>query len=294
MTRAPRSPLVTLLRFALALLAVTLLPGAARAGRVEFDNDGASIAAHWLPAAAGGARPVIVALHGCSGLYRRDDVTLDRRYTEYAARFNGEGMHVLLPDSFGSRGSGSICTLRAGERRITVETRRGDVLAALAWLRQRPDVDPQRIVLLGWSNGGSTLLSALNSARATYADVAGAIAFYPGCAAHLKQPYTAAAPLLMLLGADDDWTPPAPCERLIGRTREAQPAQNLVLRTYPDSRHGFDSRSPVRFRSDVSGGVNPAGVHVGGNPQARGEALAEVDRFLEKLLAQRRTEKNDE
>ena len=31
--------------------------------------------------------------------------------------------------------------------------------------------------------------------------VAGAIAFYPGCAALLKQPYTAAAPLLMLLGA---------------------------------------------------------------------------------------------
>ena len=280
---ALRVPSAALLRFALALLAAAL-PLAAQAEKVGFDSDGTPITAHWLPTAASGARPVIVALHGCSGLYRRDGVTLEERYTDYAARFNGEGMHVLLPDSFGSRGSGSICALRAGERRITVETRRGDVLAALAWLRQRPDVDPQRIVLLGWSNGGSTLLSALNSARATHADVAGAIAFYPGCAAHLKQPYAAAAPLLMLLGADDDWTPPAPCERLMARTREAQPALDLVLKSYPDSRHGFDSRRPVRFRSDVPGGVNPAGVHVGGNPQARAEALAEMDRFLEKLL----------
>jgi len=272
------------LRLALLLLAAALLPGAVQAEKVEFDNDGARITAHWLPATASGARPVIVALHGCGGLYRRDGATLDSRYTEYAARFNGEGIHVLLPDSFGSRGSGSICTLRAGERRITVETRRGDVLAALAWLRQRPDVDPKRIVLLGWSNGGSTLLTSLNSARATHADVAGAIAFYPGCAALLKQPYTAAAPLLMLLGAADDWTPPEPCERLMARARQAQPAQDLVLRTYPDSAHGFDRLVPVRFLSDVSSGVNPAGVHVGGNPQARGEALAEVDRFLEKLL----------
>lgn len=277
-------PAAGLRRLAIALLAAALLPAAARAEKVDFDNDGTRIAAHWLPASAAGARPVIVALHGCGGLYRRDGVTLDSRYTEYATRFNGEGVHVLLPDSFGSRGSGSICTLRAGERRITVETRRGDVLAALAWLRQRPDVDPKRIVLLGWSNGASTLLAALNGTRSTYAEVAGAVAFYPGCAAMLKQPYTAAAPLLMLLGAADDWTPPEPCERLMARARQAQPTQDLVLRIYPDSAHGFDRLVPVRFLSNVSSGVNPAGVHVGGNPQARSEALAEMDRFLAKLL----------
>jgi dienelactone hydrolase len=267
-----------------ALLAAALLPCVALAERVGFDNGRTRIAAHWLPAGRDGARPAVVALHGCGGLYRRDGVTLQERYTDYAVRLNAAGFHVVLPDSFGSRGSGPTCTLRAGERRITLDTRRGDVLAALAWLRQRPDVDPKRIVLLGWSNGASTLLTALNSARPKPADVAGAVAFYPGCSQMLKRPYTAAAPLLMLLGAIDDWTPPAPCERLAARVRQAQPSLDLVLKVYPDSGHGFDGRGPVRFRSDVASGVSPAGVNVGGNPQARSEALAEMDRFLAQLL----------
>jgi len=282
MTNAGR----TLRHLAVAALASALLPAAAQSGKVDFDNDGTRIAAHWLPASATGPRPVILALHGCGGLYRRDGVTLDSRYTEYAARFNSDGVHVLLPDSFASRGSGPICTLRAGERRITVETRRTDVLSALAWLRQRPDVDPKRIVLLGWSNGGSTLLAALNSTRKEHAEVAGAVAFYPGCRAMLNAPYGIAAPLLMLLGAADDWTPPAHCEKLAARLKQAQPPPELETKIYPDSAHGFDGRGPVRFRSDVSSGVNPAGVHVGGNPQARVEALAEMDRFIGKLLKQ--------
>ncbi len=139
-------------------------------------------------------------------------------------------------------------------------------------------------MLLGWSHGASTLLAAVNGARPDAAAVAGAIAFYPGCSAALKQPFAPAAPLLMLLGADDDWTPPAPCERLVARVLEDRPATDLVLKVYPDSVHAFDSRAPVRFRSDVSGGVNRAGVHLGGNPQARAAALAEVERFLARIL----------
>jgi dienelactone hydrolase len=269
------------------LAAALLLPLPVRAEPVAFTNaEGTLIAAHWLPAAAaaGEARPAVVALHGCGGLYRRDGTTLENRYTDYTARLHAAGIHVLLPDSFGSRGSGPICTVLAGERTIGAETRRADVLAALRWLRLQPDVDARRIVLLGWSHGATTLLSALNAKRAGHAEVAGAIAFYPGCRAARRQPFAAAAPLLMLLGADDDWTPPAPCEELVARVREQQPQADLVLIVYPDSVHGFDSRQPVRLRTDVPNGVDPAGVHLGGNPKARAAALAEMDRFLARIL----------
>ena len=271
---------------AVLLAALACLAGAtARAETVAFPSqDGTALKAHWLPATEGAPRPAIVGLHGCGGLYRRDGTTLAARYTEYATRFAGAGYHVLLPDSFGSRGSGPICTVRSGERSITVETRRADALAAVQWLAQRSDVDAKRIVLLGWSHGATTLLVALNSARSGAAAVAGAIAFYPGCGAALKAPFALDAPLLMLLGADDDWTAPAPCERLVARTLQAQPQADIVLKVYADSVHGFDSERPVRFHSDVPSGVNGAGVHEGGNPQARAAAFLEMDRFLARIL----------
>jgi len=271
---------------AVLLAALACLLGAtAQAEAVAFaSQDGTGLKAHWLPAAEGAPRPAIVALHGCGGLYRRDGITLASRYAEYATRIAGAGYHVLLPDSFGSRGSGPICTVRNRERTITVETRRADTLAAVQWLAQRSDVDAQRIVLLGWSHGATTLLGALNSARSGAAPVAGAIAFYPGCSAALKEPFALEAPLLLLLGADDDWTAPAPCERLVARTLQDQPQADIVLKVYADSVHGFDSQRPVRFHGDIPNGANGAGVHEGGNPQARAAAFLEMDRFLARIL----------
>ena len=269
-----------------------LLPATTNAERVEFASaEGTPLAAYWLPASVDGPpRPAIVALHGCGGLYRRDGTTLESRYTDYAARFAAAGYHVLLPDSFGSRGSGPICTLRDSERTITVETRRGDALAAVRWLRERPDVDARRIVILGWSHGAMTTLAAINSARAEPArpdaetPLAGAVAFYPGCRALLRETFTLDTPLLMLLGEKDDWTPPARCVQLAERTRSRQPAAALTVRVYPDSYHGFDGTAPLRFRRDVPNGVSADGVHAGGNPVARAQALRELDQFLERIL----------
>ena len=218
---------------AAALLCGLAVPPATGAERVEFANaEGTVLTAHWLPAPADGARPAIVALHGCGGLYRRDGRTLESRYTDYAARFAAAGYHLLLPDSFGSRGSGPICATRDDERRITVETRRADAVAAVRW----------------------------------------------------REDFALDTPLLMLLGERDDWTPPQRCLQLAERTRARRPSADFTVRVYPDSYHGFDGRAPLRFRRDVPNGVSPEGVHAGGNPVAREQALAELDRFLQRIL----------
>lgn len=278
-------------RLLAALAAATALAGPLRAEPVPITSlDGTVIAAHWLPAPGGGTGPAVLALHGCGGLYNRDGRTLDARYPEYAARLHAAGVHVLLTDSFTPRGARQICSVKHGDRSITVETRRQDAIAAVRWLQTRSEVDPQRIVLLGWSHGAMTLLTAINAARAPHAaPLAGAIAFYPGCRATLQQPFRLDTPLLLLLGEKDDWTPPGRCIALAERVSQAQPQADLTLRVYPDAYHGFDSARPVRLRADVPNGVNPAGVHVGGQPEARAAALAEFDRFITRVTAIGRT-----
>jgi dienelactone hydrolase len=251
--------------------------------------DGSQIGAHWYPLPSqpdAAPRPAVVALHGCGGLWRSVPDTgqrFDARYPEYIARLHAAGFHVLLPDSFSARGSGSICMQKDSERSIKVETRRADVAAAVAWLAAQPAVDARRIVVLGWSHGGSTTLASIDAGRTGAAQpVAAAVVFYPGCGAYRRTPLTLRQPLLMLLGANDDWTPPAPCEQLAERLRREQ-AADVTLRVYADSYHGFDSSAPLRFRAGVPNGTQAGGVHQGGNPQARAAAFAELDAFLARV-----------
>ena len=273
-------------RLVVAVLALGLFAATASAERIVIERaDDAPLAMHWLPAAGtNDARPAVVALHGCGGLYQRDGKTFERRYTEYTQRLHAAGYHVLLPDSFGSRGSGPICAIPNAQRNITAETRRADVIDAVRWLARREEVDGRRVVLLGWSHGAMTALSAVNAARPDAVKVAGAIVFYPGCSALLEGPFRVEVPLLLLLGEKDDWTPPARCQQLVERARTAQPEADIATKTYADSFHGFDGMRPVRLRSDVPNGVDPGGAHAGGNPAARVQSQQDMDAFLARIM----------
>jgi dienelactone hydrolase len=253
---------------------------------IDLASDGSPIVAHWKPVGESATpRPAVVALHGCGGLYQRDGKTFDPRYPRYVERLHNAGYHVLLPDSFTPRGTSSICTVKGNQRTITIEARRTDVVAAVHWLARQPNVDPKRIVLLGWSHGAITSLNAINSARPGFAaPLAGAVVFYPGCYDLLRRPFKLDIPVLILLAEKDDWTPAAPCVELGDRTRSRQPQVDLTVRLYPDSYHGFDGTAPVRYWTDVSSGVDPAGVHLGANPAARAQAQAEMDQFLARVL----------
>ena len=236
----------------------------------------------WQPAPLDGRRPAVIALHGCGGLYGSRG-QLEGRYTSYAKRWNAMGWHVAAPDSFGSRGHGSICTSQptsAPSSRAAAE----DVLRTAAWLATRADVDPGRIAVVGWSNGASTALEVLDRSLWQSHLPAAIVTYYPGCGAWKRRPLVApAAPVLMLLGEADEWTPAAPCQELGERFQADYPGM-VTVRVYADGHHGFDSRSPVRFRADVPAGTDKRGVHVGGNAAAREAALAELDRFLGQQL----------
>jgi len=196
--------------FAAALMVLPALAlSGARAEVVNLAEEGAPITAHWLPVAGDGPpRATVVGLHGCGGRYRKDGRTFEPRYAEYVERLHRAGYHVLLPDSFAARGERSICTQRSADRRIKVDTRRGDVAAAVRWLARQPTVDARRIALLGWSHGAMTALASLDrSVPGSASPVAGAVVFYPGCRWLRQGAFEFDVPLLVQLGAKDDWTP---------------------------------------------------------------------------------------
>lgn len=241
-----------------------------------------ALTAYWFAAETASAAPAVVLLHGCSGPYDRHGV-LSQRMVDYARLLNANGMGALVVDSLTPRGEKELCTQPIGARRVTQANRRLDALAAVAWLAAQPRVDARRIGLMGWSNGGSTLLASLNLRHPEVAAAplrpAFAVAFYPGCEAELKRGFETHTKLLVLVGEADDWTPAASCHALARAVQGTTPT--VEIEGYGGAFHGFDSAAPVRLRIDVPNGVRPGeGVHVGGDPAARSASRQRLLRFL--------------
>ncbi len=217
----------------------------------------------------------IVALHGCGGPFPARDA-------QWAEKLAAMGHAVLLPDSFGSRNLGPQCRERA--RLATARgLRRQDAIAAARWLAERPGTPAGGIVLMGWSDGGSTVIATAGNPHDIPPGLfRGFVAFYPGCrAAAADATWKPQAPLLILHGESDDWTPIAPCRALA----ERDPGQ-ITLLAYPGAYHDFDLAHPVRVLRMVPTSQNPDGtVHVGGNEAGRADALARVPEFIAGLPA---------
>ena len=228
----------------------------------------------------------VILLHGCGGLYATSGPRkgqLNARHQAMTDLLLVEGYNVVLPDSLTPRGETELCTQKMGDRKISQTQRRADALGTLAWVASQPWAQLTRIGLLGWSHGGSAVLSSTDATRADVRNLAVqpaiAVAFYPGCTTAMKSGYKPIAPLVLMLGEKDDWTPPAPCVTLGG-------AVGAEVNVYADSYHDFDNPvGQVRLRKDVPNGVNPGqGVHVGANPVAREQAYARLKVLLAEAL----------
>ena len=150
---------------------------------------------------------------------------------------------------------------------------------------------------MGGSHGGSTTLTSMIVpdgdadllAKERRAGFAAAVALYPGCVASRRTwsnagVYRPVAPLLILIGDKDDWTPAEPCRRLAEAAQQA--GYPVAIKIYPGAYHSFDSGSPVRY---VATRVNPnapsgRGATTGGDPAAWRDSIREVDAFFGRHL----------
>ena len=270
-------------RLVALVLAVVSACTVAQAEEVTFPSlDGTSIKANVFQPAQQPPRGTVIAFHGCGGLYATVGPRkgmLNARHQAMVDLLVAQGYAAVFPDSLTSRGESELCTQRLGSRQIDQVQRRADALGALNWVAAQPWAQAQRIALLGWSHGGSAVLSATDATRkdvqAQPVRAAVAIAFYPGCSAPLKSGYRANTRLVLMLGEKDDWTPPGPCIEL-GKAAGAE------VTVFADSYHDFDNPvGQVRVRTDVPNGVNPGkGVHAGANPAARAQAYARLQQVL--------------
>lgn len=263
-----------------------------RAFLKDADDAPPTLTAYWvaspLKAPATGT-PVVIALHGCSGLYTpagADAKALGSRYRGYAQWLGARGYAVVFPDSFGPRGKPhGICTERTATRDINGAVRRADVLATIRWVAGQPGVDARRIVLLGWSNGAQAVLEAVDASRAWPTDtpaVNRAVAFYPGCASAQKRPdYRLNAPLLLLAGGNDDWTPADHCQALQTAVLARQPQARFELDMFGGAYHGFDGTAALKERNGIPKGRRYGTVTVGGDPAAREAAFAKLAAWLD-------------
>jgi dienelactone hydrolase len=208
--------------------------------------------------------PAVVMMHGRAGAYstnakgRYDATTLSRRHRTWGELWAANGYVALLVDGFGPRGYAQ------GFPRFSYETRPAelnevtvrplDAYGALAWLRTRPDVAPDRVGLQGWSNGGSATLAAMETRSPGRAGdgFRAALAFYPACGlkGQFEDRYLPYAPVRVFHGTADEEVSPRRCGELVERSRAE--GGDIDIRFYPGASHSFDDPGQKRQSNDAN------------------------------------------
>jgi dienelactone hydrolase len=229
-----------------------------------------------------GPFPAVIAMHNCAGLMNPSGA-MRTRYRDWAQQLVKMGFVVLFPDSYGARGLGSQC----GDRNQVIRSdheRVADALAARRWLQQRAEVKGDRISLLGWSNGGTSVLWTVRprGKRDDRNDFRSAVAFYPACRRLDTTAWSARVPTLILVGALDDWTSPQECERMVAGAKGRSARASIVV--YPNAFHDFDHPSrPLQVRGGFALSADGSGrIHTGTNATARADAQKRVSQWLER------------
>lgn len=179
----------------------------------------------------------VVLFHGCHGV--------SPTIHSWGAWFRDRGFVALIVDSWAARGMTEGCT--PGSADIANTERFDDAVGALAYLHARRYVDRERIGAIGWSNGGVFSMAVINGPSLERAKRRGvdlpapgyraSVAVYPGGCFSLVHEQVV-RPLLVLIGAKDDWTIPGPCVEMVDAMRARGAEAEIVV--YPGAYHYFD------------------------------------------------------
>jgi carboxymethylenebutenolidase len=209
--------------------------------------------------------PAVVMMHGRAGPYSSrtngvyDASTLSKRHLAWGRIWAEQGYVAVMVDGFGPRG------YPQGFRRFydprpeeldEITVRPLDAYGTLAYLRSRPDVAPERVGLLGWSNGGSAGLVTMSidapgiEHPTPETGFRAALIFYPGCRLEGRfdeDGYRAYAPVQVFHGTADQETSSSRCAVLVERSRSL--GADIAITLYEGATHGFDDPSRRRQKN---------------------------------------------
>lgn len=167
--------------------------------------------------------PAIVIAHGSGGL--------DERSERWAKFLRDQGIATFKIDYFGPRG--------VSPNSATQPVPTNDTIDALNLLSSHPRIDSSRIAIIGFSRGAHL---AINSATPGYTGsnnrYAAHVGLYPICGLTHIGKGDASAPILILVGDDDDISPVVQCETL--QADGLQKGRSVSLRVYEGAQHGWD------------------------------------------------------
>ncbi|GMA17392.1 hypothetical protein E5F05_11405 [Deinococcus metallilatus] len=194
-----------------------------------------------LPVNTQGQVPAVVIVHGSAGI--------DSRGAFYADALGRAGIATLEIDLWGARG---LVGGAAGRPRGVPETL-PDAYGALRYLAGRPEIDPNRIGILGFSWGGVvTMLTATEPYTRSFLPggpkFAAHAAFYPvGWVYNTVPGYDfsalTGAPVLIQTGELDTYDDPDTCPKMVANLPEAA-RRCVTVKVYPGATHAFDRLEP--------------------------------------------------
>jgi dienelactone hydrolase len=189
-----------------------------------------------LPRTGNERLPAVILLHGSGGVGGYVDL--------WARELNDAGIATFVLDSFTGRGIANIMTDQARLGRLTMIY---DSYRALERLASHPNIDPSKIVLMGFSRGGqAALYASLKRFHRAHlrsdARFAAYVVFYSACNLKLDEDENVGAPIRLYHGLADNYVPIGPCREYVARLRRAGKDARLI--EYPDAEHNFDN--PLR------------------------------------------------
>jgi dienelactone hydrolase len=188
--------------------------------------------------------PAVILLHGASGVRGMREQT-------YGRQLAAMGIGALVIDAFAPRRD---MGRRFIERilNITETMLLADAYAGLRYLAARPEIDGERVVMIGFSYGGmASVISAYAQVAALFAPdgerFAGHVSFYGPCIARFEDPRTTGAPVLMLFGDQDAIMNADRCAEIVADLERGGSAAAMIV--YPGARHQWDGSRTVAWRA---------------------------------------------
>ena len=279
--------LVALAAFIVPLVGASNPPASgAPPDRVTFTSaDGRTTLVGYVfkpPGRNAASAPAVVMMHGRAGPYstlakgKYDATTLSKRHQEWGQLWAQEGYVAVLVDGFGPRGYpqgfGRFSYDQRPEELNEVTVRPLDAYGALAYLRTRRDVIPDRVALQGWSNGASATLATMSVdapgivSPKPATGFRGGLAFYPACGlkGQFDNGLVLYAPVRVFHGSADEEVSPRRCAELVEKGRSQ--GGDIAFQLYPGATHDFDDPGTGR-RGD------PANVSATNDAMLRAKAF---------------------